>query len=626
MPSAYPEGTPAGMRGEAVRAALCSSQCVAWKLLSSKQAKDQQPLLESGILRLQGKGVLDFLNNKLSSSFTPLKENASANSLQFQKSCLLNSKGRLVDILAVAYSNTEAFIMPSPGHSAASLFQKLDPFIFPLDRVKLTDLTSENKCMFVLASTQLDHVQNVFQKQIIPKLQELLPATADSMSSFHLPNEKESLMIHFTASGAVETLPTLLILPYTGLPDCAMVGYTFFFLNHENNDNDNDIGNQIWEYLISDDNPKGPVEIKALEYQTLRIEAGQPAFGYEMTGAEKEPLITSPSPLELHVQQHQRDIIDLEKGCYLGQEGIASILKNPRGPPRSLYAVVFQDEENDQEDGNGSDNLSRPPRNGDNLFVLGSNEEIPAGTLTSVAESQGTGNLCTVALALIRRPDSVLKQMKSKDLQIPRAMVNKNNLDVPGSSGMVAPPPMDLLDGLEVIVGGTFTIGMLRSIPSRRLAERKNMFTDRDQAFLTGDNILEQGYAEMEFSDISASEFLQQMTSTSLANKKIPKDKPNGPVATTVEEAKDKTTATEVEVEAEEKRKAEKMQMLQKRAEEALARRRHKKKQATDEADRENAGMVDAKEEEEEARRKAEKMKLLQQRAEEAIARRRKKN
>jgi hypothetical protein len=40
-----------------------------------------------------------------------------------------------------------------------------------------------------------------------------------------------------------------------------------------------------------------------------------------------------PSPLELHLEA----IVDLQKGCYQGQEGIASVLKNPCGPPRALY-------------------------------------------------------------------------------------------------------------------------------------------------------------------------------------------------------------------------------------------------------------------------------------------------
>eukprot|EP00978_Attheya_sp_CCMP212_P018147 scaffold49267_cov20-Attheya_sp.AAC.1 len=40
------------------------------------------------------------------------------------------------------------------------------------------------------------------------------------------------------------------------------------------------------------------------------------------------------NPLELHLNA----AVDLGKGCYQGQEGVASVVKNKLGPPRALYS------------------------------------------------------------------------------------------------------------------------------------------------------------------------------------------------------------------------------------------------------------------------------------------------
>ena len=45
-----------------MRSALCSGRCIVWDLTST-------PLSQGGILQVQGKGTLDFINNKLSQQF-----------------------------------------------------------------------------------------------------------------------------------------------------------------------------------------------------------------------------------------------------------------------------------------------------------------------------------------------------------------------------------------------------------------------------------------------------------------------------------------------------------------------------------------------------------------------------
>jgi hypothetical protein len=239
----------------------------------------------------------------------------------------------------------------------------------------------------------------------------------------------------------------------------------------------------------------------------------------------------------------------------LGQEGIASIIKNPRGPPRQLYSVVFHDDFNmyesqTQGDNTGVENLTTIPLPGQKLFALGSNEKILVGTLTSVGEAGGTGSRETVALALIRRADSIQKQMKEMDLAIER---NFAESDVTMSSGIIQPPPLDPLVGLEVIVEGTFTIGVLMSIPSRRLQRDANMFDDKISVY---------GLESPRFSvKVDATETFEELdaTSTEETKKKIEKA-----------EAEAKAAAIEAQ------RKAEKLELLKRRAEEAMARRNKK--------------------------------------------------
>lgn len=639
LPSVYPDDTPAGMRGEAVRAALRSTQCLGWKL-ATKDTDCDSPNLSSGLLKLQGRGALDFLNNKLSNSFLlPATGSGESKNDCFAQACLLTSKGRLVDTLAIGYADTQAYVMPSPGHSGAALFQKLDPFIFPMDQVKLTDL-SESSCIFTLASTHLQHVQDAIEKQLLPKLQEILPTAIglDHNKKLVLPAKEQSLVVNLSSSEESKEDACLVVIPHAGLPDCAVVGYTLAFYGSAQA-----AGNQVWQHLVGDDNPRGPVEIKALEYESLRIETGQPGFGFEVTGAWKEPEITAPTPLELH---QKAGVIDLEKGCYLGQEGIASILKNPRGPPRSLYTVTFEDDDNTylhQSEGDNSrtENLTKLPKVGDKLFALGSNEQIQVGTLTSVAEPYSTGDTTIVGLALIRRTDSILRQMKAKDLQIPRGIANKLTpvpaIDDSSSSGIIPPPPMDSLDGLEVIVGGTFTVGMLRGVPSRRLPKGNNMYVDQEQAFLTKNDILDEGYVNIAFSGMSPAEFMDEKAAELDESPDEKIDADEGETEDAIDEEQVESTASNegkqkdaADEEAEAKRKTAKMELLKQRAEEAMARRKQKRLEAGNEkASAKAAAEGDASGEEDqeaaEARRKAEKMGMLKKRTEEAIARRKRK-
>jgi folate-binding Fe-S cluster repair protein YgfZ len=545
LPSSYPLGTPAGLRGEAIRSALRSDRCLGWNL--------QGTPLEHGVVQVKGPGTLSFLNNKLTQSFP------SSGSDYYTKACLLTAKGRLVDRVGVAVVDPEtAYITTSAGHTSHALMGRLEPFIFPMDQVSLVDCGSS---VFTLASVNHDNIQKCFDNFIYPKLGQT------SRVSLPKVGECRRIPLHSISNGC-----ELIITPSSGLASSAGAGYTFLFLNDSNN-----VGDGVWRYLVSDSCPNGPIEAGALEFETLRIQSGQPAFGREMTGRnEKEAEVTPASPLELCLQ----DTIDPNKGCYLGQEGVASLVKNPRGPPRTLNQVIFDDDFNvydyqsEGEMGSKEENLTRIPMPGDKLYALGSNEEILLGYLTSVAEPGSTGDAVTLALALIRRSDSILKQLKLLDIEIPSKTSPDEEFklatSMSASSILIPPPPLDPLDGLEVIVGGTFTIGALAMVPSRR---RGPLFEDDVPQFVK--NLP----SEESMRDLLPLTKLNEASRTTI-------DAPSTEVMDILGDEDDEATKEEEELlkaireadeaAAEAKRKAEKMELLRKRAEEAVERRKRK--------------------------------------------------
>ncbi|CAJ1940102.1 unnamed protein product [Cylindrotheca closterium] len=529
LSSVYPPGTPAGMRGEAVRSAIRSGRCVGWDLST------EATLSPGGALKIRGKGTRTFLNNKLTQSFS-----AETASSSYQEACFLDPKGRVVDRLRVALVDDEtAYVLTSPGHTSEDLLKRLDPFVFPLDEITLENV--QDCFLMTLASVQREHVQKVLMEQFLPK-----------DGSFSFPTLSDEA-VTWTYNDDI----SVVVLPSVGLPPVAAVGYTMIF--HGNGAKD--LISKEWATLIGDDNPDGPIGIGGLEYETLRIEAGMPAYGQEIGSKEVKA-----SPLELHWE----NTINLEKGCYLGQEGIASILKNPRGPPRTLYSVIFEDSTNLWEtqsrgDRSGIENLTHPPRVGQTLYALGSNEELLVGTLTSVAEAAGTGDPTIVGLAMVRRADSIRKKMDEMGIEIFKEP--QDIFDVTESSGMIEPPPLDPLDGLEVVVEGTFTVGKLNMVPSRRFRKGKNMFDI--------DIVVEDFECGPQISYAPTTDDEAETGSDDDDN-----DDDDDDEALDFSKIQAEAEAAEKEAEAaaaEARRKAEKMEMLRKRAQEAMAKRKQKK-------------------------------------------------
>jgi folate-binding Fe-S cluster repair protein YgfZ len=251
----------------------------------------------------------------------------------------LTSKGRIIDrILVMSFLNDEeedstdeAFLITSPGNSGSNLYDDLAPLVFPMDQVTLTDCTSSNcgieTSLLTLACSKLKDAKNSFSNNVA----ELL----FGQNGFNFPSK--GVCSHYKSKGS-----DVYLFEHAFLSTDACHGYSMLI------EGDGLLSNQVWGYMTAEQNDRGPVGVGSLEYETLRIEAGLPGYGYEMTGDgpkrkkldnkdskeldNEDKYISKSNPLELHLQH----LVDTEKGCYQGQEGVASMMKNPRGSPRML--------------------------------------------------------------------------------------------------------------------------------------------------------------------------------------------------------------------------------------------------------------------------------------------------
>ncbi len=633
LPSAYDVSLPAGLRGEAVRSALKSDRGTCIDFTSPDSS-----VKNVGVVRVSGKGTASFLNNKLSNTF-PEKINEEASEYGKGKGIgfdikverglvkeagLLNSKGRIIDQLTVAtfnsgaYDGIEAYMMTSPGHSGSQLFDRLDPLIFPMDGIKLNDMCPTNteasgpkSKVLTFVATNIDVVQECIKQSVLPLFHQW-----NLVSKFSFPSNEEQCIRYGLSSENSEEVQ-IVILEQQALPNCVSRGYTIIVSDKDG------LGSKVWNSCVAESNFNGPIMLGPLEYETLRIEGGQPAFMFEMTGSCKDgdDRNTKASPLELHLHK----AVDVNKGCYQGQEGVAALLKNKRGLPRSLYSVSFAEEENfyegqqdEEEYSNHSQqiaNETKLPKVGDDLYVLGSNQQIKVGTITSIAERGGTSLPETIGLALVKRASPILKKMEEMDLEIDRMQLMPfDDMEDDGGSGIIMPPPIDPLDGLEIVLENGFTRGQLRVIPSRRLKQNRNLF-EVEQWSVFDDGQGDTGAVMGFMGEPSTADYKEGEEDYAIP---LPDSKNSDePIKTVESEIKIDGTSDDEELQAaiiaakaaadEARRKEQKLAILKERAEEALKRRREAKKAVA---------------KENEAIRKAEKLAMLKKKAEEAMARR----
>ncbi|MSQ41177.1 MAG: aminomethyl transferase family protein [Dehalococcoidia bacterium] len=276
----------------------------------------------NGRLRLQGKDALDLLHRLSSNDLLPLQPG------QMAYTVLTNNKGRVLDHLKVYRLEDHLLVVTSPGN-APKVAEWIDLYTF-LEESTVTDVTAE---------------MAVFQV-VGPKARALLEALTG-----------QALEDRRVVSAFLDGKAALIARDdWLGVP-----GYEVVAIAND--------APALWQWLLERGQPWGMQPLGREVFEALRIEAGVPLYGAELS--------EQVNPLEAGL----RPSISFTKGCYIGQEVVLR-LDTYRKLQRHLVRLEMEGED--------------VPPLGEKLLVDGKT----VGTLTSAAQVPGESRI--VALALLR--------------------------------------------------------------------------------------------------------------------------------------------------------------------------------------------------------------------------------
>ena len=213
-----------------------------------------------GRFRVQGKDALDLLNRLSTYKVDVLPEGTGA------ATALLTNKGRVIDLLHL-FATEDGLLMTTSPHTRQRVAEWVELYTF-LEEVSLEDAT-ERTAMLTLLGPEVDG--------LLERLFSVHPARLELYGS-----SKVSL------NG---TEVTLLRTDPLDSP-----GYDIIVAAED--------AERIWQALV--DGGATPVGEEA--YNALRIQAGVPRYGWELSEAV--------NPWEVNLDRY----IHFEKGCYTGQE------------------------------------------------------------------------------------------------------------------------------------------------------------------------------------------------------------------------------------------------------------------------------------------------------------------
>ncbi len=232
-----------------------------------------------GLLKITGADRLRYLHNQSTNDFEKLKPGQGCDTV------FVTSTARTLD-LATAYVTEDSVLVLVSPHRQSQLLAWLDRFIFPFDKVELTDI-SENTAIFSVLGQQSTNLLSNLTSETI-----LLTDAADNQL--------------VTIAGAA-----VRVAQGSGL---ATSGYTLIMDLHG--------AGTVWSKLIAE----GAVPFGDRLWESLRIQQGRPTPDRELT--------EDYNPLEAGLWQ----TISFEKGCYIGQETIAR-LNTYKGVKQKLWGI-----------------------------------------------------------------------------------------------------------------------------------------------------------------------------------------------------------------------------------------------------------------------------------------------
>lgn len=232
-----------------------------------------------GLIQLTGNDKIRYLHNQSTNNINELKVGGGCETV------FVTSTARTIDLVNAYLTEDSILLLVSPQRRQY-LLEWLDRFIFPMDKVSLTDL-SQKFAIFTLLGEKSD--------QIIEKLgfNQIINQAEYSHQIFNFENEKIRIMVG------------------SGLK---IKGYTVILPL--------EIAEQFWQKLIAID----VMPMGENAWGKLRILEGRPQPDRELT--------EDFNPLEaglLHT-------VSFNKGCYIGQETIAR-LNTYKGVKQRLWGI-----------------------------------------------------------------------------------------------------------------------------------------------------------------------------------------------------------------------------------------------------------------------------------------------
>ena len=232
-----------------------------------------------GVMKITGSDRLRYLHNQSTNDFEKLKPGQGCDTV------FVTSTARTLD-LATAYATNDAVIVLVSANRRDQLFAWLDKFIFPFDKVELTDISAES-AVFSLIGHQ--------SKSLLSQL------TSELTISQQYGEHQVVTIADVNLRVAVGS----------GL---ATPGYTLVL--------DRDNAGAVWSKLTE----SGATPLGTNLWESLRIQQGRPQSDRELT--------EDYNPLEAGLWQ----TISFEKGCYIGQETIAR-LNTYNGVKQKLWGI-----------------------------------------------------------------------------------------------------------------------------------------------------------------------------------------------------------------------------------------------------------------------------------------------
>lgn len=230
-----------------------------------------------GLFKITGEDRLRYLHNQSTNDFVKLQPGQGCDTV------LVTSTARILD-LATAYVTEDAVLLLVSPQRSDRLLTWLDGFIFPFDKVELTDVSTESAVFSLLG-----------------KASELLKEIA---SPIEVKNTGEHQTVKIAEAKVRVAVGSGLAVPgYTLIVDSASAGV-------------------VWSKLCE----AGAVPFGDRLWSKLSILQGRPAPDRELT--------EDYNPLEAGLWQ----TISFDKGCYIGQETIAR-LHTYNGVKQKLWGI-----------------------------------------------------------------------------------------------------------------------------------------------------------------------------------------------------------------------------------------------------------------------------------------------